>query len=128
MAPVALAGLGARVAATTVILSVGGETRVAGVSGLLFDTPWIRNDVIKGGNVGEDGVGEEKAPGDGGMSTTTTRNAVARPARPPSFGMKEEERAPPVPSDAQTERVLCGRRHGGNHLPRVVHGVKRLRG
>jgi len=65
-----------------------------------LDAPWIRNDVIKGGIVGEDGVGEETAAGDSCMAATTTRNAVARPARPPLFGMKEEERAPPVLSDA----------------------------
>jgi len=100
LAPVALASLGARVAATTVTLSVGGETRMAGVGGRLFDAPWIRNDVIKGESVGEDSVGEETVAGDGGMAATTTRNAVARPARPPPFGMKEEERASPVPSDA----------------------------
>jgi len=65
-----------------------------------LDAPWILNDVIKSENVGEDGVGEETAAGDRGMAATTTRNAVARPARPPPFGMKEEERAPPVLSDA----------------------------
>jgi len=99
LAPVALASRGARVAATTVTLSVGGETRIAGVGGRLFDAPWIRNDVIKGESVGEDSVGEETAAGDEAVAATTTRNAVARPARPPPFGMKEEERAPPVSSD-----------------------------